>query len=358
MPFDTPPPDAFQKTASGTARLEQDAVVLNQGQQIAIKSIKDGVLGLGAPPQGLALLDLLAVFEVLSNHNAEEVLITLDTQAWSDYAPELLARGVAVAVQDGQLAVFPELLWQVPDLWLSEVAPACPQSLQVGPHGRFPLRPAKPTGALYHRYIPWLTQVFSLRALDPETDLDLFHTWMNDTRVAAFFDEAGGLDEHKAYLEKMAADPHMMPVIGALDGQPFCYFELYWAKENRIGAHYSAGNWDRGWHVLVGDESTRGADYITAWLPSLMHYMFLTEPRTQTLVGEPATNHTQQLRNLTRSGFSRVKDFDFPHKRATLVSLERDYFFKGRLWARPDPKDPGAPLRLSLSAQTQPGAAK
>ena len=102
--------------------------------------------------------------------------------------------------------------------------------------------------------------------------------------------------------------------------------------------------------VLVGEEHARGADYITAWLPSLMHYMFLAEPRTQALVGEPAASHHQQIRNLTRSGFARVKDFDFAHKRATLVRLERDYFFKSRLWARPDPEDPGRPLRLSCSA--------
>lgn len=357
MSFNTPPPHAF-RNISGTARLEQGAVVLDQGARIAIESNKDGMVHLGAPPRGLALIDLLAVFEVLSNHNSEEVLITLDRPIWSEYASELLVRGAAVALGKDQLGVFPELLWQIPDLWLADNAPTFPQSMQGGPHGRFPLRPAKPTGALYHRYIPWLKQVFSLRALDLETDLNLFHTWMNDTRVAAFFDEAGTVEKHSAYLDKMAADPHMMPVIGALDGRPFCYFELYWAKENRIGAHYSAGDWDRGWHVLVGDETARGADYITTWLPSLMHYMFLVEPRTQTLVGEPATSHTQQLRNLTRSGFARIKDFDFPHKRATLVSLERDYFFKGRLWARPAPKDPGAPLRLSLSAQTQPGVAK
>ncbi len=110
------------------------------------------------------------------------------------------------------------------------------------------------------------------------------------------------------------------------------------------------GAWDRGWHVLVGDETARGAEYITTWLPSLMHYMFLAEPRTQSILGEPATSHDLQLRNLTRSGFARIKDFDFLHKRATLVQLQRDYFFKARLWARPNPAQPGKPLDLSLNA--------
>ncbi|NIZ12302.1 acetyltransferase [Phaeobacter sp. HF9A] len=302
-----------------------------------------------APPQAPAdFLSTLAACEALSNWAAEEVLITLRRDRWQDLEAELLTRGAALALDREWLGVFPEQLWQLPDLWLAQGRDSYPQTMLPGPHGAHPKRPPKPAGLLYHRHIPWLDQVFSLRALDAQADLALFHRWMNDTRVAAFFAESGPLDYHRDYLARITADPHMMPVLGCLDGQPFCYFELYWARENRIGAQYEAAAWDRGWHVLVGEENARGADYITTWLPSLMHYMFLAEPRTQAVVGEPAANHSQQLRNLSRSGFARVKEFDFAHKRAVLVRLERDYFFKARLWSRPAPADPGAPLRLSL----------
>lgn len=316
----------------------------------------EGRIELCAPIRPLDWDQTLAALEVLTNQNDEEVLILLGRKGWRAHEPELLGRGVAQILNDTQLAVFPEMLWQLPDLWLVHPQHNFPQSNVQGPHGQHPLRPLKPEGVLYRRHIPWLGKIFSLRALDRETDLELFHTWMNDDRVAAFFDEAGSLAYHQDYLAKMAADPHMMPMLGCLDGVPFCYFELYWARENRIGAHYDAAPWDRGWHVLVGDENVRGADYVTTWLPSLMHYMFLVEPRLQAIVGEPAANHTQQIRNLTRSGFARVKDFDFPHKRATLIRLERDYFFKSRLWARPNPANPGAPLRLSLNAQLTSGS--
>ncbi|TNJ42815.1 acetyltransferase [Phaeobacter sp. B1627] len=296
------------------------------------------------------LAGTLAACEALSNHNSGEVLIVLNRDGWQALEADLLRRGAAQVLDADRLAVFPELLWQLPDLWLPDRQIGFPQVMVAGPHGQHPLRPPKGQGLLYHRYIPWLDQVFSLRALDGDADLDLFHRWMNDERVAAFFEEAGSLDQHRAYLARMAQDRHMMPVLGCLSGRPFCYFELYWARENRVGAHYDAGHWDRGWHVLVGDDTARGADFITAWLPSLMHYMFLSEPRSQALVGEPAASHDQQLRNLTRAGFAKVKEFDFAHKRAVLVRLERDYFFKARLWARPAPDEPGRPLQLSLSA--------
>ena len=336
------------------ARRHADAVVLTalgQSESLSLIDHGDGRLELSPPAVLTDFMHSLVAFEALSNFGDEEVLIVLKRNGWRFLEEVLVARGVAFVLDDTYLGVFPETLWQIPDLWLVQGNPCFPQTLRSGPHGAHPTRAPKPTGQLYNRYIPWLDQVFGLRALDPDADLNLFHTWMNDERVAAFFEESGTLDYHRDYLAKMTADPHMMPVLGCLDGQPFCYFELYWAKENRLGAHYDADGWDRGWHVLVGDASARGADYITAWLPSLMHYMFLTEPRTQAIVGEPATSHTQQLRNLTRSGFARVKDFDFPHKRATLIRLERDYFFKARLWARPNPQYPGKPLRLSLNAQ-------
>lgn len=327
-------------------------------QVMAVTDHGSGRLELVPPQAPAGLPTVLAACEALTSWSVEEVLVVLNRQRWQALEPELLARGAAQVLDGKWLGMFPELLWQLPDLWLPQGRDSYPQSMVPGPHGQHPLRPAKPAGTLYHRYIPWLDQVFSLRALDAEADLELFHQWMNDERVAAFFEEAGPLDYHRGYLSRMAADPHLMPVLGCLDGRPFCYFELYWARENRIGAHYDAGAWDRGWHVLVGDGTARGADYITTWLPSLMHYMFLAEPRTQALVGEPAASHTQQLRNLTRSGFARVKEFDFAHKRAVLVRLERDYFFKARLWARPAPAEPGRPLQLSLSTLLKSGDAR
>ncbi|UWQ33787.1 acetyltransferase [Leisingera sp. M527] len=331
--------------------------VYSQGtaQEIAVTDHGGGKLQLAAPASPLSLATLLAACEALTSHAAEEVLVVLKREDFASLEQELLSTGAASLLDSSWLAVFPEMLWQVPDLWLAQQSRSYPQAQVAGPHGSHPLRPPKPSGLLYHRRIPWLQQTFSLRALDPAADLELFHAWMNDTRVAAFFEESGTLEYHRNYLSRMQADPHMMPVLGCLDGRPFCYFELYWARENRIGAHYPAGDWDRGWHVLVGDPEARGADYITAWLPSLMHYMFLAEPRTQALVGEPAASHTQQLRNLTRSGFAAVKEFDFAHKRATLVRLKREHFFQARLWSRPSPADPGRPLQLSPFAQLKPG---
>ena len=254
-------------------------------------------------------------------------------------AAAMLARQGLAAVVDGKPVLLPEMVMQRRESWLPDAArPAFPLSYVMTDGKRHPRRPPKPVGPVYARFIPWLSDIVSFRVVDIERDLPLVHRWLNDPRVDVFWNEAGDLDKHREYLSRILSDPHMLPLIGCFGAQPFGYFELYWAKENRIAPFYDAADHDRGWHVIVGEDAFRGRDFITAWLPSLMHYIFLDDCRTQRIVGEPAAAHDQQLRNLDRAGFARIKNFDFPHKRATLVMLLRERFFGDRLW-QPAAKD-------------------
>jgi acetyl CoA:N6-hydroxylysine acetyl transferase len=247
-------------------------------------------------------------------------------------ARELLNHGLAVMIGD-DLTLLPELAMQRRDNWLVDAArPPLPQLYVMTDGKRHPRRAPKPSGLVYARFIPWLAETISFRVASLDDHLDLLHRWMNDPRVDAFWSEAGDLEKHRTYLSRILADPHMLPLIGYFGDAPFGYFELYWAKENRIAPFYDADDYDRGWHVIVGEDAYRGRRYISAWLPSLMHYMFLDDCRTQRIVGEPAAAHLQQLRNLEVSGFAKIKNFDFPHKRATLVMLLRERFFGDRLW--------------------------
>ncbi|CCD85599.1 putative acetylase [Bradyrhizobium sp. ORS 285] len=281
---------------------------------------------------------LSAAAEALFGWHPSLEQLVLDLGERQATASELARDGLVVLV-DGAPVLLPEMLMQRRESWLTDAArPSYPLSYVMSDGKRHPRRPPKPAGRVYGRFIPWLSEVISFRVVHVERDLALVHRWLNDPRVDAFWNEAGDLDKHRQYLSKILADPHMLPLIGCFGERPFGYFELYWAKENRIAPFYDAGDHDRGWHVIVGEDAFRGRDFITAWLPSLMHYMFLDDPRTMRIVGEPAAAHVQQLRNLDRAGFSQIKTFDFPHKRATLVMLLRERFFGDRLW-QPAAKD-------------------
>ncbi|WP_420997398.1 GNAT family N-acetyltransferase [Cupriavidus sp. 30B13] len=239
----------------------------------------------------------------------------------------LLERGALVQDAARGTVAPAEMLWQLPELWMAPAPGAYPLRYALTAGRRHPQRRPKPRGVVYARHIPWLGQTLTLRAATIGQDLPLLHRWMNDPDVAYFWQEDGDEARHRAYLQGLLDDPHMLPLIAAFDGQPFGYFEVYWAKENRIAPFYDAHDHDRGWHVLIGEPAFRGKPFLTAWFPAIQHYQFLDDARTQRIVGEPRADHARQIANLDKAGFSKIKEFDFPHKRAMLVMLLRERFF-------------------------------
>ncbi|MDV6344031.1 GNAT family N-acetyltransferase [Nitrosomonas sp. Is37] len=246
---------------------------------------------------------------------------------------ELFDSGVMVKTEDGRDVVYVELFWQQARVWLSSSRTQPYPIYPVFTYGRrHPLRPPKPAGTVYRRYITWLGRTLSFRTVDLTTDLVRFNRWMNDPAVAEFWQETGDLAKHRAYLEGIQNDPHVISLIACFDDEPFGYFEIYWAKEDRIAPYYDVDDFDRGWHVLIGEPHLRGKPFVTAWLPSISHYLFLDDDRTQRIVIEPRADNHKMIRNLARCGYALLKEFDFPHKRAMLGMLLRERFFAEQLW--------------------------
>ena len=121
-------------------------------------------------------------------------------------------------------------------------------------------------------------------------DAELLHKWMNDPRVSAAWGASGPLETQEKLLKTSLSNKHSFPAIGCWDGKPFGYFEIYWVKEDQLG-RYLGGNdledWDRGFHVLVGEQEFRGGHRAKVWLSALVHYCWLADPRTQRVLVEP-----------------------------------------------------------------------
>ncbi len=285
---------------------------------------------ISAGTQQLATEDVVnAVLEaVLTCHpELDHVRVVLEDRALRG---RLLASG-ALGQHADHLIARPECFFQQVKPFLGSVSSAYPETPVLTNGVLHPLRSPKPVGPVYNRFIPWLNAPLGFHVADIDADLAHFHRWMNDPRVAAIWEDNGELSYHRDFIASRLADPRTLPLIGTFAGVPFGYFELYWAKEDRIGPHYDADGYDRGWHVAIGEDAFRGKAFVSAWLPSLMHYMFLADPRTRRVVGEPVHHHRQQIRNLDRSGFAKVKHIQFPHKKALLVMLLRERFFMDRL---------------------------
>lgn len=221
-------------------------------------------------------------------------------------------------------------LLQLPLLWHQDPRPVPHPCLPCRlPDGRIhPERPPLAEGVVYDRFDPLLGMRVSFRRVDVARDLPLFHAWMNELRVAYFWELAQEEAQLRAYLERLEADPHAWPLIGCFDGDPAGYFEIYWAKEDRLGPHYDAHDHDRGWHGLIGARHHLGLAKTAAWLRGLTHFLFLDDPRTEKVVGEPRVDNAKLLRYADALAYEKVKEFDFPHKRAALMHCWRDPFFE------------------------------
>ncbi|TFK41714.1 acyl-CoA N-acyltransferase [Crucibulum laeve] len=210
-----------------------------------------------------------------------------------------------------------------------------------------PLRPPKPLPGqmLYRRYCSEIGQSLELAYfdLDGETDgtkisgggisrhMAAFHKWHNDARVNSAWSERGSLETHRNYVEGLLKDPSVLPIMMSWDGELMGYAELVYIKENHVAQHYPSDvkpeDWERGLHVLVGEEKFLGGGRAEMWVRSIAHYMFIADPRCMRVVGEPKQSNEAMVKVGWKSGFHVHTVFDFPYKRSVLLFNPRDRFF-------------------------------
>jgi RimJ/RimL family protein N-acetyltransferase len=196
--------------------------------------------------------------------------------------------------------------------------PPAPAQYVFTDNVRHPIRPKPPRQGetFYTRYIPSLGEYLSFRVAslskrpvqhigplsDPTpvgtadhelSDAELLHKWMNDERVAYSWGEQGPLSHQEEFLKGGLTNKHVIPVIGCFDGKPFGYFEIYWVKEDRLGSYlgYQVSDYDRGVHLLIGEQRFRGPHRVKVWLSALVHYCFLADARTETVMLEPRVDN-------------------------------------------------------------------
>ena len=163
------------------------------------------------------------------------------------------------------------------------------------------------------------SQEFSLRRLDPDRDVDLVHSWMNDPEVARFWKMPWPRERIASYLRQQDRSAHSTPYLGELDGVPMSYWELYRADLDPLAEHYSAGEHDAGLHLLLGPAECRGRGLAVNLLSAVSSWQLEVDPRAARVVAEPDVQNTRAIRAFERAGFRRTVDLDLPNKRAALM---------------------------------------
>jgi RimJ/RimL family protein N-acetyltransferase len=212
--------------------------------------------------------------------------------------------------------------WLQPALW-----PVIPEQITQTGSVSHPVRPLRNDDILYRRYVPGLRKTVTLRQATVQDDGERFHRWQNAPRIARYWEYPWSRERLDTMLNDRRADPHSLPLILEADGDAVGYFEAYYVPEDRLGPHCDAGPFDQGVHVLVGEPEFLGKGQTPHWLNAVCHFLFLHEPRTRRLWGEPQADNQAMLKHTQTTSWRKIREFDFPHKRAALLRNERETFF-------------------------------
>ncbi len=178
----------------------------------------------------------------------------------------------------------------------------------------------------YSRFDPLIGKTVSFRLLDKHKDTELLWRWMNMPHVVPQWKMNVPIEEIAAYIDKNLADPHQDPYIGFIDGIAMSYWEAYWAKDDILGRYYDALETDRGWHMLVGEKTYFGRNTARAVITGFTRFLFLDNPATQKIVGEPSVQARSLLRYAADCAFEEQGEIDLPDKRAKLMFCHRKHF--------------------------------
>lgn len=271
-----------------------------------------------APEHWFALLDTL--FTVSGSRH-----ITLAP----GIARERDTRHPAWLRRNGEAMLGRDAFYQIREAWLcGALLPLMPETPTYTGAVEHPRRPALGDQLLYRRPVPDGGPLLELRQAHPDVDGENFHRWQNDPRVARFWEYPFSRKQLDQMLMERRDDPHSLPLMLLVDGRAVGYFEAYYVAEDRLGPYCDAGPFDLGLHVLLGEARRLDPALTPLLLNSLCHFLFLVEPRCQCLYGEPRSDNRALLRHLNTTTWTRQREFDFPHKRATLVTNQRRRFFR------------------------------
>ncbi|MEI8595572.1 GNAT family N-acetyltransferase [Photobacterium sp. Hal280] len=255
-----------------------------------------------------------------------------DCQCFQLEASELILAELAKWLPLCEGAVlYKALFYQMPAQWHRHTVSSRFPLIEVQSNNQYrhhPLRPAMPTGTVYQRFDHQADLEVSFRVFDMERDLDRFVRWMNDPRVAHFWEQAWSKDDLAEFAQSRLNDPHIIPLIGEFNGEAFGYVEAYWVSEDRLSPYYDVQSYDRGIHLLVGEDQFRGPRYFNCWMRAISHYLFIDDVRTTRIVLEPRSDNKRLFNRIKEVGYQKLFEFNFPHKRSALLMLERGAFFE------------------------------
>ncbi|CAM5250953.1 GNAT family N-acetyltransferase [Streptomyces fumanus] len=166
--------------------------------------------------------------------------------------------------------------------------------------------------------------VFHLVPVRVEQDLPLISRWMNDPIVAEFWELTGPPSVTEEHVRaQLAGDGRSVPCIGALDGTPMSYWEIYRADLDPLARHCPIRPHDTGIHLLIGDAGDRGRGLGSTLIRAVADLVLDKRYTCARVLAEPDLRNTPSITAFLNAGFRLCAEVELPAKRAALMVRDR-----------------------------------
>ncbi|MCS4305194.1 GNAT family N-acetyltransferase [Chryseobacterium sp. BIGb0232] len=180
---------------------------------------------------------------------------------------------------------------------------------------------------LHKRYFNNGTLEITLRAFNPETDMEFLHEWSNMDYAKKYWEmDVDKWEFEEAYIKHMGVD-YSHPYIGLLNGTPIFTLELYWAVKDEVGKYYRFNPGDYGFHMLIAPAKEKIPHFSTYALAMCMEYFF-SFPQLTRMIGEASASHKGTHNLITKVGCEFNRSLALPYKTSNLTFLDREKFYE------------------------------
>ncbi|MDR2236655.1 MAG: acetyltransferase [Chryseobacterium sp.] len=180
---------------------------------------------------------------------------------------------------------------------------------------------------LHKRYFNNGTLEITLRAFNPETDMEFLHEWSNMEYAKKYWEmDVEKWEFEEAYIKHMGVD-YSHPYIGLLNGNPIFTLELYWAIKDEVGKYYRFRPGDYGFHMLIAPAKEKIPHFSTYALAMCMEYFF-SFPQLTRMIGEASASHKGTHNLITKVGCEFNRSLALPYKTSNLTFLDREKFYE------------------------------
>jgi siderophore synthetase component len=177
----------------------------------------------------------------------------------------------------------------------------------------------------YSRHFPKENVTIQFRPIDLDRDLEMLHEWFHREHAIKIWQMNWPISKLETYYRTLLAGDLLYAYIGEANGEPTCYFEVYWACRDLVGEYYDVLPTDYGTHQYIAPVDPK-KKYVSPFTQCMVDYVF-AQPQVGKMVGEGSVDSMASLMNKMHVGFKIDKVIEMPHKKANLNFCYREWFW-------------------------------